>query len=59
MKIVTLIDYNPITGSLYGYGIKEIQETRPVSLTNNTKRYQQMIYTKRNMIIINNRTRHK
>ena len=43
----------------YGYGIKEIQEARPVPLANNTKRYQQTIYTKRNMIIVNNRTRHK
>ena len=51
MKIVTLVDYNPITGSLAGYGIKEIKETvAPVFVNNTLRRYQQTINTKRKIV---------
>ena len=59
MKIVTLVNYNPITGSLAGYAVKDVQETiAPIFVNNAVRRYQQTINTKHKMIA-RQRTHHK
>lgn len=58
MNIVTLIGYNPITGSLAGYGTKDIQDARPIFVNNALRRYQQTMDAKRKMIA-RQRTQHK
>jgi len=59
MNIVTLINYNPITGSLAGYGMIKVRETiTPLSKNNTLRRYQQTINTKRKMVAYQ-RTQHK
>ena len=59
MKIVTLLNYNTITGSLAGYAVKDVQETiTPVFVNNALRKYQQTMETKRKMIA-HQRTHHK
>jgi len=58
MKIVTLLGYNPITGSLKGYGLIEIKDTPAVFLHHARKTYLEQTRRKFNMIY-NQRTQHK
>ena len=58
MKIVTLLDYNPITGSLKGYGLTEVKDTHTV-LSHTLRKYQQIDYKHRKIATSYCRTQHK
>ena len=60
MKIVMLIDYNPITGSLYGYGLKDIKDNRmEKSRIHALRKYKQINYKNRKLMASYQRTIHK
>lgn len=61
MKIVTLIEYNPITGSLYGYGTKDISDNQIEKLYvfGTLRKYQQINYKNRKLMASYQRTIHK
>ena len=59
MKIV-IIDYNPITGSLFGYGLKDIKDNHmEKSRIHALRKYKQINYKNRKLMASYQRTIHK